>query len=198
MSTITEYLTMSQLKALERICLYIDMEGFFLPKFLCRELGYCNHLGGSGSKHYSLPMKYVDLVPTQQRQADFVTRRIHGLPFTPTRFENAQPQERLAQDVVDIYQLNMTSEKPVIAYKGGHIEKDLLKELELAAFVNLEDFGCPKVVDLIHMGMGREVWDCGLHQGMGTAHCAMDECQILRDWVDFKINQLKTKRDEEQ
>ena len=191
MSTLQEYLTQSQVKALERICLIMDMEGFFLPKFYCRELGYSNHLGGCGSKHYSLPMKYEELAPIQQKQAAFVTRRIHGLPFTPTHFEDAHTQERLRQDVVDLYTLNMTTEKPTIAYKGGHIEKDLLKELELAPFVDLEDFGCPKVTDLVHHGFGQEVWDCGLHQGMGTAHCAMAECQILRDWVNFKINQLK-------
>ena len=191
MSSIAEHLTMSQVKALERICLYIDMEGFFLPKFHVRELGYANYLGGSGSKHYWMPMLYTDLVPSQQRQANFVTRRIHGLPFTPTHFEDAQPQEQLVQDVTDLYQLYMTPEKPTIAYKGGHIEKDLLKELELGPFVDLEDFGCPKVVDLIHAGLTQEVWDCGLHQGNGAAHCAMAECQIVRDWVVCKINQLK-------
>ena len=191
MCTITEYLTMSQTQALERICMYIDMEGFFLPKFHARELGYANYLGGSGSKHYWMPMLYTDLVPSQQRQANFVTRRIHGLPFTPTHFEDASPQEQLVQDVTDLYKLYMTEDKPVIAYKGGHIEKDLLKELELGPFVDLEDFGCPKVVDLIHAGLGQEVWDCGLHQGNGAAHCAMAECQILREWVDYKIKQLK-------
>ena len=196
MSSIAEHLTMSQTQALERICLYIDMEGFFLPKFHARELGYATYLGGSGSKHYWMPMLYTDLVPSQQRQANFVTRRIHGLPFTPTHFEDAQPQEQLAQDVVDLYKLYMTPEKPVIAYKGGHIEKDLLRELELGPFVDLEDFGCPKVVDLIHMGLGSEVWDCGLHQGNGAAHCAMAECQIVRDWVVCKINQLKMKNNE--
>ena len=197
MCSIAEHLTMSQTQALERICLYIDMEGFFLPKFHVRELGYANYLGGSGSKHYWMPMLYTDLVPSQQRQANFVTRRIHGLPFTPTHFEDAQPQEQLAQDVSDLYQLYMTEDKPVIAYKGGHIEKDLLKELELGPFVDLEDFGCPKVVDLIHAGLTQEVWDCGLHQGNGAAHCAMAECQIVRDWVVCKINQLKKKNNEQ-
>ena len=93
MCTISEYLTLAQMQALERICLIIDMEGFFLPKFYCRELGYTTYLGGTGSKHYRLPMKYTDLRPTQQKQAAFVTRRIHGLPFTPTHFEDAQAQE---------------------------------------------------------------------------------------------------------
>ena len=192
MYSISEYLTSAQTKALERICLIIDMEGFFLPKFHVRELGYANHLGGSGSKHYQIPMKYTELTPSQQKQVAFMTRRIHGLPFTPTHFEDAQAQEQLQQDVVDIYQLYMTAEKPTIAYKGGHIEKDLLEALELGPFVNLEDFGCPKVVELIHAGVGYEVWDCGLHQGMGTAHCAMAECQILQKWITFKINQLKS------
>ena len=191
MCTIAEYLTSSQMQALERICLIVDMEGFFLPKFHVRELGYATYLGGAGSKHYWMPMKYTDLVPAQQRQANFVTRRIHGLPFTPTHFEDAQPQEQLVQDVTDLYQMYMTADKPTIAYKGGHIEKDLLSELELGPFVDLEDFGCPKVVDLIHGGFGQEVWDCGLHQGNGAAHCAMAECQILREWVDYKIKQLK-------
>ena len=88
----------------------------------------------------------------------------------------------------------MTAEKPVIAYKGGNIERDLLNELELPC-VDLEAFGCPKVQDLIHSGLGYEMWDCGHHNGMGTAHCAMAECQILHEWIEFKIDQLK--RDEE-
>ena len=189
MSTLQEYLTQSQVKALERICLIVDMEGFFLPKFYARELGYANYLGGSGARHYKMPMKYVELTPTQQRQANFVTHRIHGMPFNATHFEDARHQEQLSQDVTDLYQLYVSEEKPVIAYKGGHIEKDLLEELELAPFVNLEDFGCPKVEELMHAGISQEVWDCGNHHGMGTAHCAMAECQILREWVDYKIKQ---------
>ena len=195
MCTISDYLTMSQTKALERICLIIDMEGFFLPKFYVRELGYSNHLGGSGSKYYSMPMKYTELTPSQQKQTAFVTRRIHGMPFNATHFEDAHPQEQLAEDIVDLYQLHMTEDKPVIAYKGGHIEKDLLKELELGPFVDLEDFGCPKVEELMHSGIGYEVWDCGHHHGMGTAHCALAECQILREWVTLKINQLKQREE---
>ena len=105
MSTLQEYLTMAQTKALERICLIIDMEGFFLPKFYARELGYSNYLGGSGSKYYQLPMDYTNLLPSQQKQANFFTRRIHGMPFTPTHFENANPQDKLSSDVVELYEL---------------------------------------------------------------------------------------------
>ena len=104
MRSISEYLTMTQMKALERICMITDMEGFFLPKFYVCELGYSNYLGGSGNKYYQMPMKYTELLPSQQKQVAFATH-----------FEDAKPQRQLAQDVVDLYQLYMTSERPVIA-----------------------------------------------------------------------------------
>ena len=198
MSTLQEYLSMAQTKALERICLIVDMEGFFLPKFYARELGYSNYLGGSGSKYYQLPMDYTNLLPSQPKEANFVTRRIHGMPFTPTHFENANPQDKLSTDVVELYEQYKTETKTVVAYKGGHIERDLLLKLGIPS-VDLEAFGCPKVYDLKHLGLGYEVWDCGHHHGAGTAHCALAECQILQEWVVFKINQLKLRdnRDEE-
>ena len=41
------------------------------------------------------------------------------------------------------------SESSVIAYKGGHIERDLLAKLHVPS-LNLECFGCPKARDLIN------------------------------------------------
>ena len=190
MCTISEYLKLAQTQALERICLIVDMEGFFLPKFYCRELGYANYLGGCGSKYYEMSMKYTDLILSQQKQVAFVRRRIHGMPFIPTHFEDAKPQEQLAQDVMELYELYKTEAKTVVAYKGGHIERDILLKLDIPS-VDLEAFGRPKVYDLMHLGLGYEVWDCGHHHGAGTAHCALAECQILQEWVVFKINKLK-------
>lgn len=40
MTSLTEYLTSVKLQALERICMIIDIAGFFLAKFYCRELEY--------------------------------------------------------------------------------------------------------------------------------------------------------------
>lgn len=141
-------------------------------------------------------MKYSDLLPNQQKQVAFVNRRIHGMPFIATHFENARPQDQLAQDVKELYELYKTDAKTVVAYKGGHIERDLLLKLNIPS-VDLEVFACPKVYDLKHLGLGYEVWDCGHHHGAGTAHCALAECPILQEWVIFKINQLKRRNEEE-
>ena len=192
MSCLSEYLSEAEKIALERICLIIDMEGYFLPKFYARELGYAHYLGGFGQHFYEMPMKYSDLLPSQVKQVVYVTRRIHGLSFTPTHFENAKPQDQLPVDVVNLYKQYKTNQKMMVAYKGGHIEKELLSKLDIPS-VNLEEFGCPKVDELMHLGCGQEVWDCGHHMGTGIAHCSMAECRILQDWIVFKINQLRMK-----
>ena len=50
----------------------------------------------------------------------------------------------------------------MIAYKGGHIEKDILDNMGLPS-VDLEEFGCPKVDSLwsSHYSPGRS---CGHHK----------------------------------
>ena len=193
MSSLSEYLTEAEKCALERICLIIDMEGYFLPKFYACELGYANYLGCFGQHFYEMPMKYTHLLPSQVKQVVYVTRRIHGLSFTPTHFENAKPQDQLALDVTNLYKQYRTNQKMVVAYKGGHIEKDLLNQLEIPS-VNLEEFGCPKVEELMHLGCRQEVWDCGHHTVTGIVHYSVAECRILQDWIIFKINHLRKKK----
>ena len=169
----------------------IDMEGFFIPYFVCRELGTANVYGGFTNNMYSAPMKYTELDGKQIRQVQYVRRRIHGLQFTPSSFENAKSQEFLKVDVQNLYNTYKSGKRDLVAYKGGHIEKDLLKVLNIPS-VNLEDFGCPKVYDLVHQGYGYEVWDCGLHgivHGSGV-HCSTMECQILMEWVERKKQKL--------
>ena len=99
----------------------------------------------------------MELDAKQIRQVQYVHRRIHGLQFTPSSFENVKAQEFLKIDVQNLYNTYKSERRDLVAYKGGHIEKDLLKSLNVP-FVNLEDFDCPKVRDLIHMGFGYEVW----------------------------------------
>ena len=169
----------------------IDMEGFFIPYFICRELGTANVYGGFTNNMYSPPLKYIELDSKQIRQVQYVRRRIHGLQFTPSSFEDAKSQEFLKIDVQNLYNTYKSGKRDLVAYKGGHIEKDLLKVLNIPS-VNLEDFGCPKVHDLIHQGYGYEVWDCGLH-GCTTVsgmHCATLECQILMEWIEDRKQKL--------
>ena len=41
------------------------------------------------------------------------------------------------------YYLSKKKDKNLVAYKGGHIEKEILDELEISS-INLEDFECPR------------------------------------------------------
>ena len=131
---------------------------------------------------------------TQKKLAGilYVNRCIHGLSFMPTHFENAKLQDQLQLDVTTLNEQYKTNQRTLVAYKGGHIERDLLNELDILS-VNMEEIGCPKVMDLIHLGCGLEVWDCEHHLGTGIAHCSMAECHILLEWIIFKMNQLKKK-----
>ena len=90
--------------------------------------------------------------------------------------ENARPLDNLKGDVLELYEQSRTPERFLVAYKGGHVERNLLRELDLPA-TNLEHAGCPKFERL-------EIYpiqDCGQHRTRG--HCAMVECQAFWQWM---------------
>ena len=70
------------------------------------------------------------------------------------------------------------------------LRKDLLVMLDIPC-MNQEEFSCPKGRELVQMGFGYEVWDCGHHKISDGVHGTTMQCQILFEWIDFKINQLK-------
>ena len=111
-------------------------------------------------------------VPPRSR----TTHRVHGLPFEDPPEENARPLDNLKGDVLELYEQSRTPEQLLVAYKGGHVERNLLRELDLPA-TNLEHAGCPKFERL-------EIYpiqDCGQHRTRG--HCAMVECQAFWQWM---------------
>ena len=108
-----------EFEVLESIVMVIDMEGFFLPHFICRELGSTNIYGGFTNNMYSPLMKYTDLDAKQIRQVRYVRRRIHGLQFTPSMYENAKPHQFLKIDLTALYNTYKTNKRDVVAYKEG-------------------------------------------------------------------------------
>ena len=85
---------------------------------------------------------------------------------------------KLKDHITDLYQNAKTSEKLMVAYKGGHLERDLLKELNIPA-VNLTG---QRGIDPIP--------DCGHHK-RSARHCAMVECQTLTLFLSFLTKQKK-------
>lgn len=170
---------------LENVCLVIDLEGFFVEKaFLCRELGWRSYTGKRGSTRFKLPYLFCNLSDKDKRAAAYVTNRVSGLPFEARVIERAISCDRVPDNVVALYRKYRTKTKHLIAYKGGHIEKDLLDKLAIPS-INLEEFGCPKFENLLASGF-EPVKGCGYH--VRRSHCAMAECEIFFSWVTKMCN----------
>ena len=166
---------------LHNVCLIVDLEGYFVEKkFYARELGWTTWRGESGAQHYRLPLEWKTLSPKDRLTAQYVFHCIHGLPFEDRQDEKAHPLEALKGDVLALYARAKTTERFIVGYKGGHIEKDLLKELDLPT-INLEEYGCPKFEKLNSMSM---IKDCGHHRF--KKHCAMVESKAFWQWSSQK------------
>ena len=96
-------------------------------------------------------------------------RHVHGLRFEAAYKEAALPQREVEGVIRALYKDGL------IAYKGGHIEKDILDNMGLPS-VDLEEFGCPKVDSLwsSHYSPGRS---CGHHKQdtFKFIHCPKQE-----------------------
>ena len=165
--------------ALENVCLILDLEGYFVQKKVyVRELGWTTWQGHVGAHHYQQPFRWKTLSPADRLTAQYVFHRIHGLPFEDDAHEKARPLENLKGDVLELYAQARTTERFVVGCKGGHVEKDLLRDLDLPAF-NLEHYGCPKFEKLNTLS---NVQDCGHHRFKN--HCAMVESQAFWQWAN--------------
>ncbi|KAJ7390783.1 hypothetical protein OS493_022341 [Desmophyllum pertusum] len=170
---------MQRKAVLQNVCLIIDFEGYFInKKFYTRELGWTNWQGNFGCKHYQQPFRWKTLNQIDRQTARYVYHCIHGLPFEDDPQENARHLENLKGDVLEIYQQSHSPERFLVGYKGGHMEKNLLKELDLPA-INLEHCGCPKFEKLDFF----TIQDCGQHKKQALGHCAMVETQSFWQWM---------------
>ena len=112
----------------------------------------------------------------------YVTKHIHKLPFGIPRDAKPARISALGEIVMDFYQTVKQSRNSVLAYKGGHYEKDLLASLTIPG-VNLENFGCPKAGEL----MRDLVWleSCGNHIVPDAfAHCPKVEVEAYGLWLE--------------
>ena len=76
--------------------------------------------------------------------------------------------------------------RAIMAYKGGHYERDLLAKLGISA-LNLENFHCPKAKVL----MNQLIWleTCGNHTVPDAyAHCAKLEVEAYAYWLEKTMN----------
>ena len=162
----------------------IDMDGFTIErKFYCKELGMIKRGDDEGKTYlFDIGLCWETLTVKDRKNCMFLTRHIHKLPFNTTR--GSFPLSRLNDIVKDFYNNIKDNKESRIAYKGGHIERDLLKELKIPA-TNLEDFGCPKA----EMLFDELVWleTCGHHLGTHAYHhCPKVEVEAFAAWMKEK------------
>ena len=158
----------------------IDMDGFMAnKKFYCRELGMINiNENNATSYHFNTGLKWADLTPKDRKCCAYVCRHLVKLSLTG---HQELALSNLSTIVKDLYNGLKTSETSTLAYKGGHVEKDLLRELKIPA-VNLESFGCPKADHLFDELIWLET--CGKHFGIKTyRHCPKVEVEAYALWL---------------
>ena len=160
---------------MDQITLIIDLEGFQLSSgFLVRELGWCTMHGENDSQHFYSRLRYKDLSVKDRRTVNCVYRHVHGLRFESSCKEAALPQRDLEVVIRALYRGGL------IAYKGGHLEKDVLDRMGLPS-VNLEEWGFPKADSLWSLtgrdGQYPPGTSCGHHkeQTFKLAHCPKQE-----------------------
>lgn len=161
---------------MEKICVVIDLEGFHIKSrggFHVREMGFCDwqrhHIG---SNHYQTFRHITDLSKKDKITANYVSKHIHGLPYTPHWRENARPPHEVYDDVLALYEQHGTPQRDRLGYKGGHVEKDLLNRLNIPMH-DLEQDGCPPFRKMERL-VG--VSGCGHHKNPLIHHCPRTEC----------------------
>ena len=163
---------------MDQITLIIDLEGFNLSSgFFVRELGWCTNQGENDSQHFYSRLRYKDLNYKDRRTVHYVYKHIHGLRFEAPFREAALPQRDVEGVICALYRGGL------IAYKGGHLEKDLLDKLGLPS-INLEELGCPKA-DSLWSKTENHGACCGHHKKdlFKMEHCPKQETFLFFQWL---------------
>ena len=162
-----------------QVSLIIDIDGFRISTgLIVRELGWCTLEGANDSQHFYSPIKYSQLSYKDRRTVNHVYRHVHGLRFEAAYKEAALPQRAVEGVIRVLYHGGLT------AYKGGHLEKDVLDKIGLPS-VDLEEFGCPKADSLwsSHYPPGKS---CGFHKEHTCKfiHCPKQETFFILPMVE--------------
>ena len=140
------------------------------------ELSWCNLKGENDSQHFYSPIKYSQLNWKDRRTVNHVYRHVHGLRFEASYKEAALPQRDVEAVIRALYHGGL------IAYKGGHLEKDILEKMGIPS-VDLGEYGCPKADQLFssHFPAGSS---CGNHrQTLQWIHCPKQETFLFYQWL---------------
>ena len=161
----------------------LDMDGFQIgKKFFSKELGVIK-VGDSeaSSFFFDIGLHWNELNEKDKRTCNFVQKNIHKFPFGVPRGTKAFQILDLQAIVENFYREIQIDSNSIIAFKGGHYERDLLASLRIPA-VNLECFNCPKAEKLFDQLIWLET--CGKHfESNAYQHCAKVEVEAFAMWL---------------
>ena len=118
---------------LKDVVTVMDMDGFVInKKFYCKELGLLK-VGDVVARSYffDLGIRWSELLGKDRRTCAYVRNHIHKLPFGVPRGVGAYELSALEEIVATFYYRAKRNERSIIAYKGGHFERDLLAKLDI-------------------------------------------------------------------
>ena len=165
----------------DSFCLVIDLEGFFVQKkYQVCEMGYYSWNDHFGRHAFFQPTALKNMSHKDKKTVNFAKHKIHGLTYQPRYRERAYEQDQADIVLLRLYNQYKTFERTVVAYKGGHIEKDLLNKLNIPC-LNFETLGCPKY-DQLKQTIVEPLASCGFHLNDNIHHCPMTECHAFWLW----------------
>ena len=112
-------------------------------KFQVREMGYYSWDEHFDHHAFFQPAALKNLSHKDKKTVNFAKHNIHGLTYQPRYQERAYEYDEVDIVLQRLYSQFKTEKRTVVAYKGGHVEKDLLNKLNVPC-LDLETWGCPK------------------------------------------------------
>lgn len=171
----------------------LDVEGFFVNKrFLIKELAYLDldDVDERIASYYFRVGSFLDLRAGDRRQARYLFRHVHGLPFLDF------PEDHEQSDAVDLIRYlceNARHMGRLVAYKGGNIERDIIRRLGYGDLAyNIELLGCPTYANLVSFygeSVSRAVQRrdvCARHTGIrrtAMPHCPRAELRYFARFI---------------
>jgi hypothetical protein len=175
-------------RALENIVLIIDFEGFqTVYGFHIKEFGSVKMTDGIPSSDFvELPLRYHELNEKDRVMAAYVKRNIHGLRYDNNPYLDLSIKS-MKLHIKKMYEnLSYANPDALVAYKGGHIERDLLKEIGIPS-VNLEHLGLTSKFDKLDIPIPDSIKPCSRHAKIPNVHCPIVELYVFYTWIKQQL-----------
>lgn len=159
-----------------KICGILDFSGsHYNGVFLVREVAMIG-LGRSVRTAKTEVFDYKPYMCLFKEIAEPTNKKRRTSPRPP--HQDVYDINSLPERIMNFYEAVKTNENYVVGFKGGHVEKDVLEELQIP-YLNLEDLGCPRFDDMDTKDLNRLA--CRYHRRLNL-HCPAVEVTAFRRW----------------